>query len=257
MSQLSEDRTETQSSAGLPYSTSVRTRSARAIYQRVRSVVYLQWRGIAIVTIILIDVVFFAVVFIWLNALTSHAKENVDDLAPYLLCLMSNPSNPAPCFSLGQELAVNEATVIAVLMMLSVAGFQVFLLIARGSLFVAWYELFRNRFTKNRDFVSLDAKHSAQNPHNFELKHVHTSITRSPDGGISPPPNVAGYHLRSDTPDYFSKETQREYRSPTGSFSTPKPLSRTMTQVEWDPKSSHAKGGLGFHPPEYALDAKM
>lgn len=119
---FSDDQTETQSSAGLPsYTTSVRTRSARAVYRRVRKVLWLQWRGITIVVFILVDVIFFSVVFIWLNSLTTHAKDNVAELRPFLLCLIANPTKPDPCFTLGQDIAIDQSTVIAILMMLSVS----------------------------------------------------------------------------------------------------------------------------------------
>ena len=250
---FSDDKTETQSSAGLPsYTTSVRTRSARAVYRRVRKVLWLQWRGITIVVFILVDVIFFSVVFIWLNSLTSHAKDNVEELMPYLLCLMKSPTNPEPCFPLGQDLAVNESTVIAVLMMLSIAGIQVFVLLARGSMFTGWFDFFRNKFSKNREFVSLDAKNLADDSRNYELKQFDKETLRSPESALTPPPDIAGYsHFRTDTPDYFTKETQREYRSPTLSFSTPRPQSRVATHVDWDPRATHARGGLGLHPPEY------
>lgn len=249
---FSDDKTETQSSAGLPsYTTSVRARSARAVYHRVKKVLWLQWRGITIVVCILVDVIFFAIVFIWLNSLTSHAKENVDHIMPFLLCLAVHSTDPEPCLPLGQELAVNESTVIAVLLLLSIAGLQLFALFARGSMFKAWYELFRNKFSKNREFVSLDAKHHAENPHTYELKRFEQTTIQSPDSVLTPPPEIAGYNFRSDTPDYFQKETQREYRSPTLSFSTPHPQPRAVTQVGWDPRSTHARGGLGLHPPEY------
>jgi hypothetical protein len=249
---FSDEKTETQSSAGLPsYTTSMRTRSARAVYRRVRKVLWLQWRGITVVVFILVDVIFFSVVFIWLNSLTTHARDNVEELMPFLLCLMKNPTNPEPCFPLGQELAVNESTVIAVLMMLSIAGIQVFVLLARGSMFSGWLELFRNKFSKNREFVSLDARNLAEQSRNYELKRFEDGAIKSPEN-VFTPPDIAGYGThRSDTPDYFSKETQREYTSPTMSFSTPRPLSRSATQVDWDPRSTHARGGLGLHPPEY------
>jgi hypothetical protein len=253
---FSDDKTETQSSAGLPsYTTSMRTRSARAVYRRVRKVLWLQWRGITIVVFILVDVIFFSIVFIWLNSLTTHARDNVEELMPFLLCLMKNSGKPEPCFELGQELAVNESTVIAVLMMLSIAGMQVFVLLARGSMFTGWLELFRNKFSKNREFVSLDARNLAEQSRHYELKQFEEGAIRSPDN-VFTPPEIAGYGTnRSDTPDYFSKETQREYTSPKMSFSTPRPLSRSAVQVDWDPRSTHARGGLGLHPPEY--DSKI
>lgn len=119
---FSDDKTETQSSAGLPsYTTSVRNRSARVVYRRVRKVLWLQWRGITIVVFILVDVIFFSVVFIWLNDLTVQATKSVDELMPFLFCLIKSPTNPEPCLPLGQALAVDESTVTAVLMMLSVS----------------------------------------------------------------------------------------------------------------------------------------
>jgi hypothetical protein len=250
---FSDDKTETQSSAGMPsYTNSMRTRSARAVYRRVRKVLWLQWRGITVVVFILVDVIFFSVVFIWLNSLTSHAVERMDDLKPFLLCLVQNPTDPTPCFPLGQGLAVNESTVIAILMMLSIAGIQVFVLLARGSMFTGWLEFFRNKFSKNREFVSLDARNVPEQSRNFELKDLEDGTIQSPSHVLSSPPDIAGYgSFRSDTPDYFTKETQREYVSPTLSFSTTRPPSRSVTQLDWDPRSTHARGGLGLHPPEY------
>ncbi|KAH7399291.1 hypothetical protein BKA66DRAFT_407056 [Pyrenochaeta sp. MPI-SDFR-AT-0127] len=246
---FSDDQTETQSSAGLPsYTTSVRTRSARAVYRRVRKVLWLQWRGITIVVFILVDVIFFSVVFIWLNSLTTHAKDNVAELRPYLLCLMQNPTKPDPCFPLGQDIAIDQSTVIAILMMLSIAGLQCFILLLRWSMITGWIEFFKGKFSKNGEFVSLDAKNYTGNPRNYELK----KFEPQPPPSALTPPGIASYNnFRSDTPDYFNKETQREYRSPTLSFSSPRPQSRAATQVEWDPRSSHARGGLGLHPPDF------
>lgn len=119
---VSDDKTETQSSAGLPsYTTSVRTRSARAVYRRVRKVVWLQWRGITVVVFILVDVIFFSVVFVYLNSVESHATDDLDKALPFLLCLMQHPVKSDVCFDLGQALFVNQSTVIAILLMLSVS----------------------------------------------------------------------------------------------------------------------------------------
>lgn len=248
---FSDEGTETQSSAGLPsYTNSMRTRSARAVYRRVRKVLWLQWRGITIVVFILVDVVFFSVVFIWLNSITSHATEDIDELKPYIGCLLQNAKDPSPCYALGQSLSVDESTVIAILMMLSVAGLQCFILLVRWSMITGWIDFFRAKFSKNREFVSLDAK---KNAGDLELKKFEVHEPMSPYS-----PGLASYVVaspRSDTPDYLAKETQqtdRAYRSPTLSFSTPRPQSRSgAPNVEWDPRSSHARGGLGLHPPGY------
>lgn len=111
-----------------------------------------------------------------------------------------------------------------------------------------WIELFRAKFSKNREFVSLDAKNHAGDLRNYELKQF--ELQSPPEAFVTP--GLASYaQPRSDTPEYFTKETQHEYRSPTQSFSTPRPQSRAAMHVEWDPRSSHARGGLGLHPPDF------
>ncbi|KAF1944142.1 hypothetical protein EJ02DRAFT_109875 [Clathrospora elynae] len=247
---FSDDKTETQSSAGLPsYTTSLRNRSARAVYRRVTKVLWLQWRGITIVVCILVDVIFFSVVFIWLNSVTSHATEKVDELMPFLICLIGNPTLPDACFKAGQALAVDQSTVTAILMMLSIAGLQVFFLLGRWSMVTGWLEFFRGKFSKNREFVSLDARRPTEDVRVYEMKNFEP---QSPPSAHTTA-GIASFTIpdfRSDTPDFFGKEIQREYKSPTLSFSTPRPRSRSAN-VDWDPRSSHARGGLGFHPPEY------
>lgn len=111
-----------------------------------------------------------------------------------------------------------------------------------------WLEFFRARFSKNREFVSLDAKNNAGDQRNYELKQFEL---QSPPEAYTTPGLASYANARSDTPGYLAKETQREYRSPTQSFSTPRPQSRVATHVSWDPKSSHARGGLGLHPPDF------
>jgi hypothetical protein len=206
------------------------------------------------VVFILVDVIFFSVVFIWLNSVTTHAVDNVEVLYPFLGCLATHPNKPDPCFSLGQDLAVDQSTVTAVLIMLSIAGLQVSFLLGRWSMVTGWRDFIGNKFSKNREFVSLDARNPTEDA-KYELKSLEP---QSPPSAYTTP-GLASYAMtspRSDTLDYFHKEIQREYKSPTLSFSAPRPQSRAVaTHVDWDPASSHARGGLGLHPPDY--DAKI
>jgi hypothetical protein len=248
----SDDKTETQSSAGLPsYTNSVRTRSARAVYRRVKKVVWLQWRGITIVVFILVDVIFFSVVFVYLNSVETDAAEHLDKAMPYLFCLVSNAGDVSKCFELGQALFVNMSTVIAILMMLSLAGIQCFILLVRKSMFTAWWDLFRTRLSSKREFVSLDAKQ--QDARNYELIKVASPMPRAPESAITSPsvePFSPSVRSSVGSPDYFGKEVQREYRSPTLSFSTPRAPSQSGMRSDWDPRATHARGGLGLHPPD-------
>lgn len=71
---------------------------------------------------ILVDVIFFSVTFIYLNSVETHAIDNLEKAMPYLLCLIKNPTDPKDCYKMGQSLFVNQSTVIAILMMLSVSA---------------------------------------------------------------------------------------------------------------------------------------
>lgn len=118
-------------------------------------------------------------------------------------------------------------------------------------MFTAWKDFFKSKFSKNSEFVSLDAMHHAENPRHYELKKVN-GILKSPESAVTSPGAGTDYdHFRNGTPDYLYKETQRHYQGSSPNFSTPRPLSRAATQVEWDPRSTHARGGLGLHPPGF------
>ncbi|KAF1975352.1 hypothetical protein BU23DRAFT_83022 [Bimuria novae-zelandiae CBS 107.79] len=272
-SMWNDDQTETQSSMGLPsYTTSVKTRSPRAIYRRVRKVVYLQWRGILIVVFILVDVIFFSVVFIWLNSVSSHASGDIELAMPFLLCLVSNPVDHEKCTPLAERLFVNKSTVLAVLIMLSLAGLQTFILLARVSMFKGWVDWVKYKFGSKREFVSLDAHKYAVGNHQFELTHVTPNIAAYPEIPQSAVTSPTSPKEKEDfdpyqqsgtrTPDYLSKEAARGYTSPTLSFSTPRRPSQAVFGGEWDPRATHARGGLGFHPPlsheeDYREDNKI
>lgn len=270
-SMWNDDKTETQSSMGLPsYTNSVQTRSPRAIYRRVRKVVYLQWRGITIVVFILVDVVFFSIVFIWLNSITAHATDDLELAMPFLVCLISNPVDHEECSPLAEALFVNKSTVIAILIMLSLASLQTFILLVRGSMFTGWLELVRCKFGSKREFVSLDAHKYAVGEHQIELGQVQPSIATYPgthSADVSPislkeKSDIEPYRRSvTSTPEHFSREATREYTTPNLSFSTPRAPSQAVTHSEWDPRATHARGGLGFHPPvheeEYQADNKI
>jgi hypothetical protein len=120
----SDDKTETQNSSGLPsYTSSFRTHSAKAVYRRVRKVVWLQWRSMLIVVFILADVVFFAITFVIMDGVitTVTQKHDINHIMPWLLCLFENGKATDQCLKLGQEALVNEGTVIAILMLLAVS----------------------------------------------------------------------------------------------------------------------------------------
>lgn len=121
LASLSDDSTTTNSS-GLPsYSGSVRaTLSPRQAYRRVRRVLELQWRGIIIVLVIIADVIFFSVVFVFLDDIEQSLLHNPQKGQEWLLCLITAQGNKNLCTKFAKDLVVSEATVMAVLLLLSV-----------------------------------------------------------------------------------------------------------------------------------------
>lgn len=116
---LLEEKQETELS--LPYATSIRTVSAAQALRRVQRVVALQWRGIFVVVIILVDVVFFATVFLQLDGTTDKTPENIKASIEWLTCLIKSGGDKNKCLGLAATLVVPEATALAVLFLLSVS----------------------------------------------------------------------------------------------------------------------------------------
>lgn len=105
----------------------------------------LQWRGIAIVIIIIIDVIFFAVVFVVMdnnqikaanvtlvNTEQPVAGEKVDPSVDWLLCLVAQRGDKTNCLDKSANLIMNQATITAVLVLLSV-GFLLLLVVVKDS----------------------------------------------------------------------------------------------------------------------------
>ena len=118
----------TQVSSGLPthssHSGSIKTVTAGQAYRRVKKVVALQWRGTAIVLIIIINVVFLAIVFVQMDNTVTAAMHDLQKAEPWLLCLVINGGDKTPCLDIVKQadLVANEGTVMAALVLLSVSG---------------------------------------------------------------------------------------------------------------------------------------
>ncbi|KAH8602875.1 hypothetical protein B0O99DRAFT_604560 [Bisporella sp. PMI_857] len=230
---LSDDSSTTNSS-GLPsYSGSVRaTLSPRQAYRRVRRVLELQWRGIVIVIIIIADVIFFAVVFVFLDDIEASLLKDPLKGKFWLVCLIEKNGDKNQCLDLAAPLVINESTVMAVLLLLSINGIWLLLLLGRRSMFTGWVELVRGKIKPNHEFVSADV-----------------GRFKDPVTPLSPAvqqPLKSTLKSGRETPDYFGREAR--YTSPSRSFSAPKP----PTMVGWDDTRSHAMPGRS--PSPYKMD---
>lgn len=122
LASLADSSDTTTNSSGLPsYQGTIRTVSPRQAYRRVRRVIELQWRGIAIVLLIVADVVFFAVVFVTLDNREQTIATNPDKALDWTTCLVLSGGDKNKCLDKAAKLIVNEAAVMAVLVLLSVS----------------------------------------------------------------------------------------------------------------------------------------
>lgn len=134
LASLADNAASTEGS-GLPsYTQSIRTMTPRQAYRRVRRVIALQWRGIAIVLIITIDVIFFSIVFVFQDNTVQAAMKDLSVAQSWVVCLAFAGGDKNKCLKQASALVVNEATVGAVLLLLGVscltlyAGWRYFLL---------------------------------------------------------------------------------------------------------------------------------
>ena len=121
LASLASNSTTTERSKLPSYTASVRTISSRQAYHRIRRVIQLQWRGIAIVLIIICDVIFFAVVFVFQDNVVQSAKTS-DKARPWVECLaMEKVDKKNRCLQYAKALVVPLRTVVAVLILLAVS----------------------------------------------------------------------------------------------------------------------------------------
>ena len=232
--------------SGLPsYNGSIKTLTTRQAYQRVKKVFALQWRGLVVVIIIIVNVVFLAIVFISMDNSVQAARNNVDKAERWLSCLARYPTNKDACLDQVGNLVESEPKVMAVLIMLSLNGIWAVLFLGRLSMIPAWFELLKRPFAKSHDFVSVDARRFSANPKTYEMIASPSArplgTPREPESAIvSPGSDSVSTFSPSSKADYFGKEAT--YASPALSFSTPRPPSAGRGYGrEWDPERTYAK----------------
>ncbi|PSS03636.1 hypothetical protein BD289DRAFT_358722 [Coniella lustricola] len=279
------DNNATTEGSGLPsYTNSIRTMTPRQAYRRVRRVIQLQWRGIAIVLIIIADVIFFAIVFVFEDNTEEMIKNNPATAETWISCLALSGGNKTACLSDAEEFVVNMPTIGAVLILLSINGLWLVLLLGRWSMVTGWLELITRRpVGGKREFVSVDA---LGGPYDLKMNtdpRSYEMLSRDKDGMLTPvltvregpvyPPlrnylastdatspgggaddvimtPTAGYIGGRRTPDYFGQTAR--YQAPTRSFSSPRPPTREgqSSPASWEHAApGFSNGGSPYSPP--------
>ncbi|KAK7752415.1 hypothetical protein SLS62_005568 [Diatrype stigma] len=225
------DNSATTENSGMPsYTASIRTMTPRQAYRRVRRVIQLQWRGIVIVLIIVADVIFFSIVFVFQDNTVQAVKEDMTLALPWIKCLMQTHGSKDLCIDYAGTLVVSEPTVIAVLILLAVSG-QCFILpqlhvlgdttanypqmnglwllvlLGRWSMITGWVDYFMTigGHPPNKEFVSVDARANLKKEsRSYEMlshsKGESVSLT-----AVSPVKSYASPIDGRRTPDYFGQ----------------------------------------------------
>ncbi|KAL8657081.1 MAG: hypothetical protein Q9226_002273 [Calogaya cf. arnoldii] len=236
-----------QNSSGLPsHNGSVRTVTARQAYRRVQKAIGVQWRGIVVVVIIIVNVVFLAVVFVSMDNTEQAVLQNFGKAAPWLSCLVISGGDKNKCLDKVKGIVTPEPEVMAVLILMSLNGIWTLLFLGRASMIPAWVELIRKRFARKHDFVSVDARRFSTTGRPYEVINSppQSAYTpKAPQAAVTSPSvdgdTIAVLSPQSQT-DYFTRDAN--YVSPTMSFSTPRPPSSGRYQArEWDPVNTYAR----------------
>ncbi|ORY65836.1 uncharacterized protein BCR38DRAFT_456530 [Pseudomassariella vexata] len=240
LASLADSSASTEGSDLPAYSNSIRTMTPRQAYRRVRRVIQLQWRGIVIVMIIMCDVVFFAVVFVFQDNTLEVVKKSPTKALPWTICLIAANGDKNQCLDEASDLTVNLPTIVAVLILLACNGMWLVLLLGRWTMVTGWGEYFATcgGIHAKKEFVSVDARIDLKkDQRSYEMlsrdsgKTEHNS-TLTP---ISPAKSPASAQSGRMTPDYFG-QTPR-YQPHTRSFSAPRPPQQS---VAWDPQLSQS-----------------
>ncbi|KAL8682425.1 MAG: hypothetical protein Q9186_001546 [Xanthomendoza sp. 1 TL-2023] len=245
---LFKDDGRSQSSSGLPsHNGSVKTVTAKQAYRRVQKAIAVQWRGIVVVVIIIVNVIFLAVVFVSMDNTEQAVMQNFGRAEPWLSCLVLNKGDKNMCLDKVKGLTTSESTVMAVLILMSLNGIWTLLFLGRASMIPGWIDLIRTRFARKHDFVSVDARRLSTNARPYEMmtSPPHSEYAPKTPEAVVTSPSIDGDTLAvlsSQTPKEYSFTRDAKYVSPTMSFSTPRPPSSGRYHGrEWDPINTYAR----------------
>jgi hypothetical protein len=102
-------------------------------------------------------------------------------------------------------------------------------------MFTGWYRMV---IKPKKEFISVDVK-NLQDPRSYEMLSRDRENGKTPEPLARPSSMSPAMRSGRETPDYFGREAR--YKSPSRSFSSPKPPQGGVGGVKWDPTSTHAQ----------------
>ncbi|KAI1433633.1 hypothetical protein GGR50DRAFT_476484 [Xylaria sp. CBS 124048] len=245
LASLADNAASTVQSAGPSYTNSIRTMTPRQAYRRVRRVVQLQWRGIVIVLIIIADVVFFAIIFVFLDNTVQEIKTNPVKALKWIGCLVESGGDKNLCLAEVKPLVVNLPTVIAVLILLAINGLWLLLILGRWSMATGWMEFFAALGTRrDPEFGPMDPHVDFKNdPRSYEMLDRDTAKNEA-----MVPPGSAMSHISPirQTPNSFGGHSQPVFQH-RRSISSP----RAAQNVRFDMVNTYPETPAAAYAPGY------
>lgn len=108
-------------------STAATVAGPREVYRRTMDAVRVQWRGIAVVLIIMADVIFFSCVFVFQDSVVRSVTHSPRVAEDWGLCLVAEKGEKERCLGMVSQHVVSYQVIIAVTVLLSVSLSLVFL----------------------------------------------------------------------------------------------------------------------------------
>ncbi|KAL5596774.1 hypothetical protein BROUX41_006542 [Berkeleyomyces rouxiae] len=241
LASLNDSSSTTENSSNLPTHSlgGSATISPRQAYRRVKRVIQLQWRGITIVLIILMDVIFFSVIFVYQDRTTEDVRNNPQRARDWIMCLFENNGDKASCTDKARDLAVALPTLVAVLILLAINGIWLLLFLGNWGMFTGWADLANEvlgRKTEPVEFVSKDATLHSKSYEllSRETTSLNTQSIIGPGNPVRPAPTMAH-------PINFS-------RGPYAGLDTKSPISpqSDTTASDFTTRSPTIPGTVGF-----------
>lgn len=101
-----------------------RRKAARLVYRRIVQVLWLYWRSMLIILLVLVAVAFYATVYLKIDYLLLHARarkpQALAKVRPFILCLLEHQGRSDACYDLAGKALITEETAAAVIMLLGV-----------------------------------------------------------------------------------------------------------------------------------------
>ncbi|KAI4723946.1 hypothetical protein E4T49_08322 [Aureobasidium sp. EXF-10728] len=134
-------------------------RQAWTAVRRLRQVLLLQWRSLAIVALAIFVIAFVCIIFIFqVDSYTTSTFADPTKVIPWVLCILQQRDTDK-CLPLIQKLILPQSMAVAVLYVIAFVGIEAFILLFKPEIFRAWWRFLKSPFDGRRNSST-----SSQNP---------------------------------------------------------------------------------------------